>query len=437
MSPHIRRSPIRPASSAYLGFVFFGGLWGTWGAAIPAVRDQADVSEGQLGTALLFVGAGALPAMLAAGKLVDRYGHRAAGSLLMVLGLGGLAVAVTSKDFATLSVSLTALGAASGATDVAINAAAGSAQHASGRPVISRAHAAFSAGVVVASLVTGILLGIGLPLVTPFAVMAAVGGVVGYLVARSVPALAPAGEELGSPPGRAKWSAMPLLALLTLGALGALAFAVENGHQSWSALYLRDTLHAPPASAALGPAVFATIVALTRLTTADLGTRRPLAVLLAGATAAALGTAGLAAAATLVEGLVALGLAAAGTAVLFPTLLNVLTTHVSDEVRGTATSMVTTVAYLGFLGGPPYVGLLADAIGLPGAMFALAAVAALLAIAGPVALRHGPLQPQGVVRDVSPAVAAICRRCSAGTARGPSETFTDGVKSDPGDAPRP
>ena len=40
----------------------FGASWGVWGASVPAVRDQAGVSEGQLGTALLFVGAGALPA---------------------------------------------------------------------------------------------------------------------------------------------------------------------------------------------------------------------------------------------------------------------------------------------------------------------------------------------------------------------------------------
>jgi hypothetical protein len=32
-----------------------------------------------------------------------------------------------------------------------------------------------------------------------------------------------------------------LTPLLVIGGLGALAFAVENAHQTWSALYLRDS----------------------------------------------------------------------------------------------------------------------------------------------------------------------------------------------------
>ena len=57
--------------------------------------------------------------------------------------------------------------------------------------------------------------------------------------------------------------------------------------------------------------------------------------------------------------------------------------RVPDRVRGTATSAVPTVAYLGFIAGPAYVGAWADAIGLPGAMLAVAALA--LALATPAA----------------------------------------------------
>jgi MFS family permease len=65
--------------------------------------------------------------------------------------------------------------------------------------------------------------------------------------------------------------------------------------------------------------------------------------------------------------------------VLFPTLILVLTARVPDRVRGTATSAVTTVAYLGFIAGPAYVGAWADEVGLPGAMLAVAALALVLA----------------------------------------------------------
>jgi len=59
-----------PRRNAYAGFAVFGAFWGVWGASLPAIRDQAAVTDGQLGTALLFIGAGALPAML----LADRAG---------------------------------------------------------------------------------------------------------------------------------------------------------------------------------------------------------------------------------------------------------------------------------------------------------------------------------------------------------------------------
>ena len=71
--------------------------------------------------------------------------------------------------------------------------------------------------------------------------------------------------------------------------------------------------------------------------------------------------------------------------VLLPTLLSVLTTHVPERSRGAATSVFTTIAYLGFLTGPVYFGYWSEATGLPGAMLALAGLAAALAALTPLA----------------------------------------------------
>ncbi|WP_285780674.1 MFS transporter, partial [Microtetraspora sp. NBRC 13810] len=162
----------------YAGFTVFGAFWGVWGASVPAIRDQAGLTDGQLGTALLFIAAGALPAMPLAGRAVDRWGHRVTAITLTSLGIAGIAVAVTARDLPALSVGLAVLGASSGAADVAINAAAGSVERANGRPVITRAHGFFSLAVVAASLVTGLLNAAGLPLVVPYLlVMLAAGAV--------------------------------------------------------------------------------------------------------------------------------------------------------------------------------------------------------------------------------------------------------------------
>lgn len=369
--------------TAYCGFAVFGAFWGVWGASVPAIRDQAGLTDGELGTALLFVGAGALPAMLATGRALDRWGHRLTGVLLVLLGVVGTAVAVTAADLLSLSAGLALLGAASGAADVAVNAAAGSAESAAGRPVITRAHGVFSSSVVVASLVTGLLGGISAPVVLPFALVAAGAVGAGLLIAADARGHAALAGHHGPPEpdarGRSVLRAyLPLL--LVAGALGALAFAVENAHQSWSAVYLADMLRADPVLAAMGPAVFAAVVALTRFTAGSLRSVHAMTVLIAGAVAAAAGTVVLALAGSVLPALLGLALAAVGTAVLFPTLLSVVSADIRDSARGTATSIMSTVAYLGFLAGPVYVGYWAQAAGLPAAMLAVAVLAGVLAL---------------------------------------------------------
>jgi MFS family permease len=111
----------------------------------------------------------------------------------------------------------------------------------------------------------------------------------------------------------------------------------------------------------------------------------------AGSTLAAAGTAIVAGAGGVPAGLAGLALAAAGTAALFPTLVSVLTATVPDARRGAATSVVSTVSYLGFIAGPVYVGTWAGVVGLPGAMLAVAGLAAGLALLAGAALRRiGP-----------------------------------------------
>lgn len=64
--------------------------------------------------------------------------------------------------------------------------------------------------------------------------------------------------------------------------------------------------------------------------------------------------------------------AAAGTAMLFPTLLSQGLRSVPPEAVGARTSIVATTAYLGYLGGPAFVGLMSDQIGIRAAFFGVA-----------------------------------------------------------------
>lgn len=401
-----RRPPVvgaRAVYAPYAAFAAFGIFWGAWGAALPALRAQAGVSDGQLGTALLFVGLGALPSMVLTGRAVDRFGLGVASWLLVALAGAGLLITGVADGMAWLVAGMLVVGASSGAADVAINTLAGRAEHATAKPLLTRSHGLFSVGVVVASLSTGALLGAGLSLLAAFALVAVVMLVLAagaLLASRSLrieahPAdaddradarEAARGEE-GVPPGPgADTPRAPRLVgllrrigqtspLLVVGLVAALAYAIENAHQSWGAVMLTDVFSASPQLAAAAPAAFAATAALARLSLAPLSRSHPAAMLAGGGTLATVGTAVLATAPSVAVALAGLVLAALGTATLFPTLLSRSLRGTDPAQHGRATSAVAATAYLGFLLGPAYVGLLAERTDLRGAMLGVAALA--------------------------------------------------------------
>jgi MFS family permease len=371
-------------ASAFIAFAAFGSFWGVWGASVPRVQHQADVSDGQLGLALLFVGAGALPAMLLAGRAIDRWGLKVASGAISLLGLVGAGLALTAVNLPSLCIGLGAAGASGGAADVTMNAVAGRAEKITGRPVITRVHGTFSAFVVLTSLGAGVASAAFWPLAVPFIGVTALCLVAGGAMLKAIPHRATAHDvdtaaAKAPSPGRAR-----ITPLLLIGVLGALAFASENAHQSWSAIFAQDELHAGAGLTTVAPAVFAGTVAITRFSIGGLKAAHAQPVILTGALAAAAGALIIAGAPTLLVATLGLVMAGAGTGVLFPTLLGTVSRNVEETYRGRATSIISTVSYLGFLLGPVYVGVSADAAGLRGAMIAVAALAAALFVLTPL-----------------------------------------------------
>jgi predicted MFS family arabinose efflux permease len=361
-------------SRALLGAAAFGWFWGTFGASLPAVKAHAAVSDGELGIALLCVGAGALATMRPMGTLVDRHGRL----LLPVAMLGFAATALfpaAARSAFTLAAALLLLGAASGAVDVAINAE-GVRAEASGRPLLNLAHALFSAGVVAASLLTGILRSLDAELVVVLGATSIALAATAFTLSRlaAAPRAAPAAAA-----GAGALLRIPR-PLVILGGLCAIAYMVENAWQSWSAVHLHETLETSAAFASLGPALFAASALAGRLLGHRLTTRISDRLLLAGGAAVAgAGTLLGATASSSAVALLGIALAGLGTSVCAPTLISLAGRIAAAELRGAAVSIVTTIAYLGFLVGPAAVGLAAAASTLPAALTGVAVLAALLA----------------------------------------------------------
>jgi predicted MFS family arabinose efflux permease len=355
------------------GFGAFGLFWGGWGAALPGVQAHARVDDGQLGVALLCIGAGALVSMRVAGTLVDRFSAAALPVGMLALAGAALLPGVATSPLG-LSLVLLVLGASSGAVDVAINAEGTRSEAATGRPVLSLAHGMFSACVVAGSLAAGGLRAAGADAEVVLGTLAAIVALVALGLAR---APAAGGAQVAA---RASLRHLPRV-LVVLGALCALAFFVENAWQSWGAVHLESDLGASPALGSLAPALFAGAAAASRIGGHSLVGRFDEVVLMrVGALAGAVGTLVAALAGTPALALAGVVVAGGGISICAPILFSIAGRSADEAVRGAAVSIVTTIAYLGFLVGPAVVGLLADATSLRASLACAAGVAAALAL---------------------------------------------------------
>jgi hypothetical protein len=263
-----------------------------------------------------------------------------------------------------------------GLLDVAINSHASRLEAAFRVRVMDGLHAAFSIGVLVGGIGTGLLRKAG---AHPSWILAGIGAAI----------VLAAFLNLGSTvaPVRAPRRARLRRGLVVVGAVLALAFLVENGLEAWSALFLERTFDSSPAISGLGPGLFAASMATGRL----LAQRIPQPsvagrIAFAGISAAA-GLALAASAPTAALALLGFVVAGAGLALSAPTLFGEAGRLGGEGGRGAAVSTVAVLGYLGFLGGPPLMGAVSGASSLRGGFAFLGVAAFLLAVCAQVLRR--------------------------------------------------
>jgi MFS family permease len=360
-------------------FVLDGAVFGSWAARVPDVAARVDAGHSTLGIALLCLSLGALVCMRFTGAWCARFG---AGPVSAAAAVAVSASAVLPGLVYTvpgLCVALFVFGAATGMVNVAANSVGVQVEASVGRPILSGLHAGFSLGGLAGALLGGAVapvLGVGAHLT----LVAALGL---FVSAWALPALVGARRGGAAPDARlpdGRSSRRPTAVLVVLGAIAGCTAFGEGALTDWGALLLRENLAAPAGVAAAGYAGFALAMACGRLAGGRLlqamGERRLLvggALLAAAGAVAAVTTSSLAVALT---GFVLVGL---GLANVFP--LAIARAGLLGGARGIA--LATTVGYTGLLGGPPAIGLLAEAAGLPvavGSVAVLAVVAAVLVL---------------------------------------------------------
>lgn len=376
MSSDIKSQPVQSLTSGvvFLGFAAFGTLWGLYAAAIPAIKDAVGISDSALGMAMMCVALAAAPAMAITGRLLDRFGR----PVVVAAAAGWAVVAVlpaTAGSLPSLIAALLLFGLGSGAFDVVINSMAATVEAEQGVRVMNRAHALFSAGLMLGAVVTGVGRSAG---TTPW-ILAAVAGLLtlaGVLaVARRVPRHV--ARERPAKGGRSGINGL----VIGLGLLVALALLVESGVQQWSAVFLEDGIGAPAAVSGLAPAVFAGAMVLGRLGGHWISTRMSdRIVLLVSGIVSGVGVLVVANAATPVLALVGFAIAGGALSVAAPTVYGLVGRRSPVDRRGTNIGAVSSIGYLGLLLGPVVVGQLAGPFGLRVAFACLATVSVVLTL---------------------------------------------------------
>jgi MFS family permease len=378
-----------------VAFLVNGAAIANWVPRIPAVKAALHTSDGPLGLALLGLGVGAAAALLAAGRVVARFGSRpvtrAAGIALCVALLGpGLA-----RNLPELALSLALFGAASGLMDVAMNAHGSLVERGYGRPVMASFHGLWSVGGLVGAVTGGLAARAGWSPARHFAVAALCLGVL-LLVGtwRLLPASLDVAPARQRPAGAAQrrgrgmaWSRP----LLLLGVVGFSSFFGEGSAHDWSAIYLHDELGTSPGTAAAAFAAFSLAMASVRFGGDRLSARfGPVRLVRACGLVAAAGFGRGRRAHPPMAGVAGFALLGVGLACVVPVTFSAAG-RLGGGLAGVAISRVAAVSYLATFAGPPIIGLVADQVGLSVALAIPVALAGVIALcAGAVGAAAGP-----------------------------------------------
>ncbi len=334
-----------------------GALFASLFARMPEVQERLGLDEGELGLALLGAPVGLIAAVTLAGAGVVRAGSRRVSAIGAAAYAAVLALPAIAPGIAGLLGAMVLLGAATGTLDVAMNAQGVTVERRYPRRMFASLHAAFSFGALAGALSGGLIAEAGVALGTH---LVAASLVVGAAMGLAIRWFVPDAPEARSGPAFAR----PSRVLLGLGVVALCALLAEGAMNDWSAVYLDEVHGAGPATAAAGLAVFSAAMGAGRLA-GDAIAERVGAGRLArgGLLLAAASLAGAAAAPAAVPALVALAVLGLGLAAVFPLCLRAAA-GIPGLPAGASIAAITTTGYMGFLAGPPVVGLVADAASL-------------------------------------------------------------------------
>lgn len=376
-----RRLPLSARAATMALFFVNGATFATWGIHIPTVKARFGLSEASLSLAMFMVAAGAIVAMKFAGSWAARIGTRRA-SVQAGMAFGVMtALIMLMPTYPTLLAVLLLFGITNAGFDVAMNAQAATVEANHHKPIISSLHGMFSLGGMAGAAAGGVLLELGVPPAVHCGGMALVTMATALCAG---PFMLPdhvhaEGEPAHPTTGRT---------LFVLGLLAFFGLVGEGAMYDWTTVYMREIAQSPEAIASAGYAAFSGGMALARfggdVARGHWGNMRVLRASGVLATAGILLALLWPAPAAVLAGFGLMGVGAANMVPIF----FITASRLPGVPAAEGIAAVARFAYVGLLVGPVIIGLIAHGSDLRWGLSVVALTMALIAVAGPHAIRR-------------------------------------------------
>ncbi len=378
----ISLSNLAHARPAIAAFAAMGVLWGTFAAVLPDLKAMLGVDERQLGLLIFCTPIAAISAMLVAPGFGAAVGRQA-----LPLSVALMAVAFALPGQASVwwlfPLAMACAGAATGLTDVLMNARVAAMETSRGLHLMNLTHAAYSFGYAGGAIMTGLLRGAGWGPGWVMGTMAALGVACAALTLERDGRIEGLRRPRGGSAGALGW--VPVIG----GGIVLIAFMTENAAENWSALHIEKTLGGSPEEGALGPAMLALTMGFARLGGQWLtGRVNPYVILRVGAVIASAGALVVSQAPGPELAYLGFFVMGIGASVLAPTAFSLVGQLSAPEARARAIARATLLGYFGYFVGPPLLGLIAGAFGLRAAFIYAACLVGLVFVLTPVLARQ-------------------------------------------------
>ena len=348
-----------------LVFVVAGYLMGSWTVLIPYVKAKFELEEAALGLLLLCLPAGAVLTNPFTVPMLRRFGliHSTIGTLMAAATMFVLPIVLPSVWLVALALFLT--GAGYTCINIAMNTCASELERTKGIRIIGTCHGLWSLGAMLGSALCGMITGAGMHPIHYVLVVLVFCGMFSVAIFRPLTTV-PEPIHDDAPKQRLFiWPNAMLWVLITIGLLVSLA---EGSMVDWSGVYMRETLQVSETQVGWGFAAYAFFMASGRFLGDGLIDRfGGKNLLLFCGILAATGLLILASVPGLAGALTGFVLTGAGVSVGAP-ILYAESARVPDMPPGAGLATYNTFAMVGFLGGPAFIGFLAEAFSLPTAL---------------------------------------------------------------------